>query len=480
MPTGLDRVVQGIFKDGAMQDAKRKLLDCTLANGLAVRGCRVGARRGVCFNRNGFTLIELLVYIGIVGIIVIVAGQAYSNSTKMRVRTQSMLKASEEVENIAALMKEDLAQMGTKSAMNTANEFSAVYNDVYMDSVVDKSSFKLNSESDLSFRRVRYNDNGAFVSVEEVRWWLEGKTLRRSCRTVATEATIAADDPCSATDAAGAIQKAVIIAENVDSLAFVMAKPSVTEDAVQLFPPANGDEFMLLQRVDEPAHYHMMNVENNDNISTLSGFAYNYEDNAATNVNSPETAERNQVYVAENNSDILPWNTACTKKKNKFTLKPHVVYELSFSLPYTGADNQADPVQMFAPGRDHMSIGFRNSDGTIPAGWNDFLFYPSVSSNASEKRTMRFSVANTIEDVCLAFTFVNYLSAIHDGKIKIKSLKFKQLATANNTFENWSPESNITQKKNVKAMKFILKTSRNGESGRVETFVALPSNGPED
>ena len=44
--------------------------------------------------RAGFTLMELMVYIAIVGIVVIVAGQAFSNSTKMRVRTQSMLKAS--------------------------------------------------------------------------------------------------------------------------------------------------------------------------------------------------------------------------------------------------------------------------------------------------------------------------------------------------------------------------------------------------
>ena len=40
--------------------------------------------------KSGFTLMELLVYIAIVGIVVIVAGQAFSNSTKMRVRTQSM------------------------------------------------------------------------------------------------------------------------------------------------------------------------------------------------------------------------------------------------------------------------------------------------------------------------------------------------------------------------------------------------------
>ena len=79
-----------------------------------------------CVRKAGFTLVELLVYIGIVGIVVIVAGQAFSNSTKMRVRTQSMLKASEVAENVATLIKEDVAQMGAKSAIDpTASTASA-------------------------------------------------------------------------------------------------------------------------------------------------------------------------------------------------------------------------------------------------------------------------------------------------------------------------------------------------------------------
>ena len=44
--------------------------------------------------KSGFTLIELLVYMGIIGVVVIIAGQAFSDSTKVRVRTENMIKAN--------------------------------------------------------------------------------------------------------------------------------------------------------------------------------------------------------------------------------------------------------------------------------------------------------------------------------------------------------------------------------------------------
>ena len=66
--------------------------------------------------KSGFTLMELLVYMGIVGIVVVIAGEAFSNSTKFRIRTDNMIKATQEAESVAMLFKEDVAQMGSKNS----------------------------------------------------------------------------------------------------------------------------------------------------------------------------------------------------------------------------------------------------------------------------------------------------------------------------------------------------------------------------
>ena len=174
--------------------------------------------------KRGFTLMELMVYIAIVGIVVIVAGQAFSNSTKMRVRTQSMLKASEVAENVAALFKQDVAQTGAKSSMEThatdgSNDtFSGIKREVYMDpkvdgdpddKVEDLSSFKFVPASPAAnaslekfiTRRVRYDAAGKYQSVEEITWFLDGKTLKRQC-VVVDDGT--AGDDCAPKGTAGA------------------------------------------------------------------------------------------------------------------------------------------------------------------------------------------------------------------------------------------------------------------------------------
>ena len=59
-------------------------------------------------SKAGFTLMELMVYMAIVGIVVIIAGEAFSNSTKVRVRTDNMIRANQDAENIATIITEDV------------------------------------------------------------------------------------------------------------------------------------------------------------------------------------------------------------------------------------------------------------------------------------------------------------------------------------------------------------------------------------
>ena len=91
------------------------------------------------FAKSGFTLMELLVYMAIVGIIVVIAGEAFSNSTKFRIRTDNMIKATQVAENVGMLLKDDLAQMGAKSSLESVGASTSDYfdvshiSDVYMD-----------------------------------------------------------------------------------------------------------------------------------------------------------------------------------------------------------------------------------------------------------------------------------------------------------------------------------------------------------
>lgn len=458
-------------------------------------GC--GARLGA---RSGFTLMELVVYIAIMGIVVIVAGQAFSNSTKFRVRNQSMIEANEVAGNISAIIRDDVAQMGAKSSKETpgaaaSDEFSSVYSDVYMNPATDEpakrdsSSFKLvetNDRSDLTLRRLRYDSDGHYVSVEEVRWFVENDELKRSCWTVAKKSgvALAADDPCAKTAKNDAIS--VVIADGVTSFKIEAGKPKIKEDSLQMFP-RTGNMFMLIPRYGEN-HYNIMNVENDSTSSRLSGFALNYDkfnNKLMDAANDPETVEKNQLFAAEyenvENLQGNTWKTICSADKNHFTFDSLVVYEISFKMPPPPIRNA---MEMFTPGRDFLAVGFRDNEGNKSPYLKDFLFYPPTTQEAlGRERKMRFSVPQKVEGQCLTFTFVSYSPVTSEGTMFIDDLKLKRVATVYDPeFPYWNTEgpSNIVQKKNVKAFKITLTVQRNGEGGVVETVIPTPSNGPKD
>ena len=468
-------------------------------------------------SQSGFTLMELLVYMMIVGIIVIVAGQAFTDSTKFRIRTQNMLKATQEAENVASLFKADVSQMGAKSTL------TSVYECVYIDktcgsassglssggsspssaasSASDFSSFRLtssNSYSDLTFRRLRYDNDGHYQAVEEINWFVEGKILKRSCRTiVGTEDA----DACEEGSAEDAKDGAVVVATGVEKFRVVAPTPGVLENQIQVFPPEGAaGAFKLVSRYGE-SPFAEMNVENVDGTKqTLSHFHSNYNVGTETIV-SEENRSINQLFAIKNETvSETNWRNLCTAYGGSETnvplsLDPDNEYELSFSIPYI-----ENKTRLFVPGIDHMSVGFRDiTTGEIPQKTleggesvkllDDFFFVPAMDIKGGGKRIMRFTVPERIENVCIAFTFAFYSPLASQAIFNIENLQLKKLPYSNYDFAhplNTETATNKIEKKNIKALKLELTIARNGkngekgETGEVDIVVPTPSNGPRD
>ena len=451
--------------------------------------------------RAGFTLMELMVYIAIMGIVVIVAGQAFSNSTKMRIRTQSMLKASEVAENVTALFKQDVAQTGAKSSMEGGgavggDNFSAVNDSVYMDSrntndeKKDYSSFSVTTAgnfSDLKLRRMHYDENGFFVSVEEVNWFVENGKLMRSCRTIdGTEDT----ENCKKGTVSETKNRAVEIATGVSRFEVTPATPGVAGNQVaQMFPTCDAagncaSEFQMIARVgvesavgaEDYKEFRDFGIESTQDHKTvtLSTFSTNYNKNA----NEENATGRliNQAFVVDNSAITTSstWKNSCYR----FTLQPQTEYEVMFSIADEMGLTENKKARLFVPNRDLMSVGFRYaSNGARPAEIEDFMFYPPADENAAGTRSMRFRVSQKLEKVCLVFSFASYSPIAAEGTVTISDLVLKKVESSNYSFDAAGSTLNILDKKNVKAMRMVLNVERNGESGNDTLIVRIPSNG---
>lgn len=451
--------------------------------------------------RAGFTLMELMVYIAIVGIVVIVAGQAFSNSTKMRVRTQSMLKASEVAENVAAVFKTDVAQMGAKSSLEThatdgSNDtFSGIKTKVYMDpkvdgdpddKVEDLSSFQFVPSSPASdenleqfvMRRVRYDSDGKYQSVEEVTWFLDGNTLKRQCIVVDNGTP---GDDCAPKGATGTDLEPYIVemATDVDSFKVLPAIPwqkvgaAEGEDESLIFPDETG-EFKLVQRYDALKKIQPLSVGEGGQSVILKNFASNYVDS-----DDPiATMEKNlnEVYVFKNTASDAGWKSLC--ENSPIHLATDTTYELSFKVyPTPGAENA---IKAFIPNKDHMAVGFRNAEGEKIAGLEDFAFYPPAEDDAKDiERKMRFSVSSPV-NACLAFTFSFYSPAAASAPVVISNVNLRVVESAVYKFDKNVTSVATRHKKNVKAFQLRLKVRRNGESGEATLVIPTPSNGPTD
>lgn len=419
--------------------------------------------------KKGFTLIELMVYVALLGVIIVVAGRVYSDSTKFRLRTQNMLKATEEANRAASLIQEDLSSMGAKSwkVLGAGIDSFYVETSVYFDpdnvteANKDSSSYVLTRSGDgkdsIAFRRVEYHANGSFSSVQEIAWFLRGNTLWRSCQTLKGAATTACPNDAN--------PPRVIMAENVDMFSLTPGTPGAGPDTIF---PVTGSEFRLIKRFGGNFVNAIIDPESPGGSSvTISGLAHNYD----YVTDSPDLSNKvaNEIYVGSTTSNEGDWGSLCFE----FTFKPKTPYLIKMNIPYL-----KNNITMFRPNHDHMAIGLRKKTGASIPSVPDYALYPSFSSTSKPERTIELMFAETTK-ACLAFTFALYSPLLANSAIQIDDFTVLELSNRSYQFGT-NPSDNVTvlaQKKNVKAFKLQLKVINRGESGEVESLIPVLNNG---
>ncbi len=449
--------------------------------------------------KSGFTLIELMVYVAILGIIVIVAGQAFVDSSRFRVRTENMIKSSEESARVSSLLKEDMEQMGAKSWYDesegkfktefTTGEWSLVYM-----SEEDTSSFAFGSATDpgrggqfddIRFNKIKYNEGGEAVAVQQIRWFVDNGVLHRTCSTL----NGAGADDCGAKNAAA---KEVTMADGVTRFSLVPSQPDssagavIEDDEEILFPNTSPSvpSFHFISREEETASLggssnfeaKWVFVENNEELDSLTavilkGFKTNY--NPETPIENITTRIAQEVFLAGGDkfAEDNDWSSNC----NPFNFAPGETYAVRFKLGFN--DDFNDYMRDFRPGVDHLAVGFRNqSDGErniIP----DFLIYPPQVEDDQKIRYLEFSVPTEINNVCLSVTAAFYSPRAHMGEIEIENLKVVRKLDELYRFDDDFDPKTQNEKRNVKAFKLFLDIEKRGEVGQSVLVIPTPNNG---
>ncbi len=439
-------------------------------------------------NKKGFTLIELLVYMAIVGIVVVVAGQVYSDSTKMRVRTQNMLAAGEIAENAASLIRDDMAQMGAKSKKETDDY--EIIKDVMMNpddniNVPDSSSFVYSLQKGekiddkqlyadaIEFRRAFY-ENGVFKRVEQIAWSLEDETLYRSCKTVSGEAD---DALCPSVGNDEELVK-VAIATGVTNFMLTPARPSnldigsgnISVDG-KMFPSYSTSSEKAFKLIPYGSGF-FVKANALPNLTggsvNLSGFTTNYRIDGTL----PENPIRHKFFLANKDADVDNWQEC-----EEFSFEKGKIYEVSFTMV-----NMTDRSRMFRPDVDHMAVGVRKKVDSAPEKYNgvpDFLFYPPEGADGTGVRSMRFSInedGDGPKKGCIAFTFAFYSPTVSQGSFTINNMVVRKVVDADYTFED-EYQPNVFDRKNVRAFRIKLDVVKGRENGHVEMVIPVPSNG---
>ena len=430
--------------------------------------------------KKGFTLMELMVYLALIGVIVLVAGQAFSDSTKFRVRSKNMLASTESASNLSEIIKEDFAQMGAKSwkdisASSSADVFD-VDSNVYVDpdttggNVPDSSSYELKRASgndSIAFRKIEYTEAGDFLAVRKISWYVKSadSSLWRACQTISGKESL--DCPKVLANV-----EPVKMAKQVVKFSLEPSTPgnSSASTSDTLFPASSSSGFRLIPRVDSTGkHFYPLAgitpVEGANSV-TLGPFTN------ANNYSSSSGIRAIEAYVAPAVDQIASsdtWKTQC----QKFTFVPGEVYSFEFNLVYVG-----DNMRSFQAGVDHFAVGLRTTSGNPISGMDDFMIYPPQARSASTFRYGNFSVRSSTT-ACFVMTFAFYSPTAYKGTINLVNFRVLRETDASFHFtesESYNPTTG-EKKKRTKAFLLNLDVFNKGEVGKIRLILPTPSNG---
>jgi len=415
----------------------------------------------------------------IMGFIIVVAGRAFSDSTKMRVRSQSMLASAEEAGRVSALLKEDISQMGAKSwgrssASGTAFDTIA---GVYMNyNTKDFSSYNLkrnqpamqpNIYDSLFFRKAYYDASGICGAVLEVQWYVKDSILVRKCKPLAPKPPRCTSTSFTAsTDCPDSLE----IARNVTEFRLLPSIPGMEgspSSSSNLLFPASGSNAFHLQVKNSPNSNATATLE--DGRVILRGFLGN----------SSSGTEHADFYLH---------STAAAGDCQTFKFKAGEEYAIDFELPCdnpackTGSTEQYNKMIMFQPGRDHLSVGLRqpgNPGGNPISGIPDFLFYPPQDNTTEMKRRFEFSVPKDTT-ACVGITAAFYSPEAYNGRLEIRNLQVSRKTDNVYHFDRSSNSSynpSASSKADVKAFELTLGVMKKKEIGRSVVVIPVPNNG---